>query len=271
MEAKVVLDISSIVWNEQDFNADKESYYNLASEFVIFLQAFESCNHLLFIARNELLNEIRGQFPYSIPNSPELITFKRRALQFLSNNRIASYTISDNQSISSRPNICYDYFSDNLKIEVKYLLSEMHNAGNYIFCTFSSRWNATEKLKTTNSITKEHETIIHGTENPTIKDCYNKTFRKIFVHNPKHDSNKGIHYDGGEKVNPLSCYNERLADTTIPQNLLDDAISLGTKFYNYDTENHTFVCFKHTHNNIYHGYDENIENVPPQIKNILHK
>jgi len=270
MVAKIVLDISSLVWDENDFYTNQTQYYSLTSEFIVFLQAFESCNQLLFVARNEMLNEIRGQFPYSIPNSAQLITFKRRALQFLSNKRFVSYNIN-NQSINSIPDICHDYFSDTLRLEVKYLLSEIHSAGNYIFCTFSSRWNTTDKLKTASSTTKEHQTVIHGDGNQTIQDFYNTTFRNIFEHNYKHDSNKGVYYEGAEKVNPLSCYNERLADTTVPQNLLDNAIKFNDEFYNYDTVNQTFVCFKNHQNNKYYGYDEDIKKVTPQIKNTFHK
>lgn len=271
MEAKVVLDISAVVWDEQDFNTNQTQYFLLANEFVIFLQAFESCNQLLFVARNELLNEIRGQFPYSIPNSAQLITFKRRALQFLSNKRTLSYNLANNLSINSMPDICHSYFSDTLKFEVKYLLSEMHNSENCIFCTFSSRWSATNKLETINSTTKEHYTVIHGNGNQTIQDFYNNTFRNIFEHNSKHDSSKGVYYVGTEKVNPLSCYNERIADTTTPQNLLDNAIQFNHKFYNYDTVNQIFVCFKNHQDNKYHGYDEDINNIPPQIRNTFHK
>ena len=268
MEAKLVLDISSIVWDKSDFDTNQTQYYSLASEFVIFLKAFESCNHLLIVARNELLNEVRGQFPYSIPNSAQLITFKRRALQFLTNKRVVSYNIS-NQNISSIPDISRNYFSDTLKLEVKYLLSEMHNAENYIFCTFSSRWNTTDKLKTVNSTTKEHKTIIHGNANPTIQDFYNTTFRNIFVHNPKHDRTKDKRIENGEIISPLSCFDG--INTDIPQTLLDSAIQFNNEFYNYDTENQTFVCFKSHQDNKYHGYDEDIKSVPPQIKNIFHK
>lgn len=268
MVAKVVLDISSIVWDKNDFDTNQTQYYSLASEFVIFLQAFESCNHLLFVARNELLNEVRGQFPYSIPNSAQLITFKRRALQFLSSKRVISYN-TNGQSISSIPDIFYNYFSDTLKLEVKYLLSEMHNVENYIFCTFSSRWNTTDKLKTVSSTIKEHQTVIHGNANPTIQDFYNTTFRNIFEHNLKHDRTKGKRIENGETISPLSCFDG--IKTDIPQTLLDNAIRFNNEFYNYDTVNQTFVCFKNHQNNKYHGYDEDIENVPLQIKNIFHK
>lgn len=268
MEAKVVLDISSVVWDEQDFNTNQTSYYTLASEFVVFLQAFESCNQLLFVARNELINEIRKQFPYSIPNSAQLLTFKKRTLQFLSNKRIVSYNIANNLNINSIPDICHNYFSDTLKVEVKYLLSEMHNSNNCIFCTFSSRWT-TDNLKTTNSTTKEHKTIIHGSGNQTIQDFYNNTFRNIFEHNSKHDRTKGRRVENGEIVSPLSCFDG--SNNSIPQAFLDTAKPFNNDFYNWDDVNKTFVCFKNHLNNLYHGYDEDTSNVPLKIKEEFHK
>ena len=270
MGAKVVLDISSVVWNEQDFNTNQTPYYALASEFIIFLQAFESCNQLLFVARNELINEIREQFPYSIPNSAQLVTFKRRALQFLSSKRVVSYNIN-NQAICSIPNICHNYFSDTLKVEVKYLLSEMHNAENYIFCTFRTCWQNNSNLQTNNGNSNTHKTIIHEDTEPTIQDYYLKHIQNVFEHNEKHDSNKGKRKENNEWIYPLSCYDVRKKDTTIPQQLLDVAKQCGDEYYSYDTVNQTFVCFKNHQDNKYHGYDEDIENVPSQIKNTFHK
>ncbi|MDR2126037.1 MAG: hypothetical protein LBP63_04320 [Prevotellaceae bacterium] len=269
MDVKIVLDISSVVWDKNDFFDNQSFYYCLASEFVIFLQAFEKCSNLKFVARNELLNNIREQFPYSIPNSAQLFTFKKRALQFLSNNRTISYIADNNSMTRSVPDICYNYFIDTLKIEVQYLISEMHRSGNYIFCTFSSRWNTTDNLKTVNSTTKEHNTVIHGVGKQTIQDFYNTTFRNIFEHNSKHDKLKGKRKERGVWVFPLSCFDGN--DVTIPQNLLDNAVKKDNEFYNYDTVNQTFVCFKCHSDNKYHGYDEDINNVPQKIRDKFYK
>ena len=269
MEAKIVLDISAVVWDEQDFNTNQTLYYSLASEFYIFLQAFEKCNHLQFIARTELKDSIMEQFPYFVSNSPQLSTFKNMVLRFLSKHKPISYPISNSSTINSIPDICHNYFTDTLKLEIKYLLSEMHSAENYIFCTFSSCWDTTDKLKTKNSTTKEHNTVVHGNGNQTIQDFYNTTFRNIFEHNSKHDRIKGKRVENGETVSPLSCFDG--SNTDIPQSLLDNAIKFNDEFYNYDTINQIFVCFKKHQDNKYHGYDEDINNVPPQIKNIFHK
>jgi hypothetical protein len=186
---------------------------------------------------------------------------------------IVSYDIN-NKAIRSIPNFCYEYFAESLKIEVRYLIAEMHDCvDTHVFCTFRTRWDSLNKQNTSNdNITrKKHPTIIHEREKVTVKDYYLKNIRNIFEHNPKHDSSKGIHYDGQEKVYPLSCYNERKGDGAIPQNFLDDAIQYGSDFYNYDDVNRTFVCFKSHLDNKYHGYDEDIKNVPQKIREEFHK
>ena len=140
----------------------------------------------------------------------------------------------------------------------------MHNTENYIFCTFSSCWNTTNNLKTVNSTTKEHQTIIHGNANPTIQDFYNTTFRNIFEHNPKHDRTKGKRIENGETVSPLSCFDG--SNNDIPQILLDEATYCNGDFYAWDSNNKTFVCFKSHLDNKFHGYDEDYDNVPQSIK-----
>ncbi|GHT24767.1 hypothetical protein FACS189430_10280 [Bacteroidia bacterium] len=271
MTAKIVLDISSIVWDENDFNTNQSSYYTLKSEVSLFIQAFEKCSNLIFVAREELLNEIQSLFPYKILNEHKMFDFQRLVLQFLSAKRNVSYTAISSNIISS-PNICCTYFSGNLKEEIGYLITEMHNSfDKHIFCTFSTLWQNNGNLKTNNGNQKEHYTVIHGNTNSTIENYYLQNIRNIFEHNPKHDSNKGVYYLGNEKVNPLSCYNERSGDTAIPQSLLDIAIPCNDEFYSFDTKNKTFVCFKNTTDNIYHGYDEDINDVPPKIREEFHK
>jgi hypothetical protein len=272
MDTKIILDISSVVWDENHFAKEPSFHYLLASEVIIFLQAFESCNNLKFISRIEMLQNITASFPYRLTNNPQLSDFKRRTQQFLSNRYKDFVTFNANETaVNSVPDICYNYFSESLKIEVRYLLSEIHKSSNYIFCTFSTRWQNNEKLKTVNKGTKEHNTIVHENGKPTIKDFYFKTIRNIFEHNSKHDSSKGIYYVGKEKINPLSCYDERKTDTTIPQKLLDTAIQYENDLYNFDDVNQTFIRFKSHLDNKYHGYDEDIKNIPQKIREEFYK
>jgi hypothetical protein len=275
MEAKVFLDFSSVVWDENHFKTDETFHYKLASEVMLFMKAFESCNNLKFVARTELLQNVVKLFPYNMTNGKsELYDFRKRSLQFLSNRfgNIVTYNISE-KAIRSIPNFCYEYFAESLKIEIRYLITEMHDCEDtHIFCTFRTRWDSFDKQNLgKNAANKKHPTIIHEAQKPTVEDYYLKEIRNIFEHNPKHDSNKGIYYVGKEKVNPLSCYDERNGDTTIPQKLLDIAIPHSNELYSFDTNNKTFVCFKKTKDNIYHGYNEDIKNVPQKIREEFHK
>jgi len=269
MEVKVVLDISSIVWDDIDFVQNKSLYYSLKNDFFLFIQAFESCKNLKFVARKELLGKIQSSFPYKITNEHNMFDFQRLVLCFLSTKRNVSYADINDTNISSLPNICFNYFSPELQTEIGYLITEMHTTDeNYIFCTFSCRWNTTDNLKTKNSTTKEHQTVIHGNGNLTIQDYYNTNIRNIFEPNPKHDRVKVANQKRNE-VSKLSCFDG--VDTSVPQSLLDNATECNADYYAWDSHNQTFVCFTQHLNNKYHGYDEKISNVPSQIRNIFHK
>ena len=269
MEAKIVLDISSIVWDENHFNDNRLLYYTLKSEVFLFINAFNNCNNLKFVAREELLNEIRNMFPYKICNEHSMYDFQRLVMQFLATKRNVSY-IAINSNTNTIPNICYSYFSAVLNTEIGYLVTEIHNSlENHIFCTSRTRWQNNSDLQTNNGSSKTYKTIIHEATKPTIRDYHLNNIRNIFEHNPKHDRNKGVHYENGRKINPLSCYDG--SNINIPQDLLDKAIQVGNNYYAYDDVNHTFVCFKNHINNIYHGYDEDLNDVPQKIREEFHK
>jgi hypothetical protein len=271
MDVKIVLDISSIVWDENDYNANETSYYTLRSEVYLFIQAFEKCNNLKLLVRKELFDNIKLLFPYKLCTEHNMFDFQRMVLQFLSAIKNVSYN-EINTGIYAVPNICYDYFSPDLKTEIGYLITEIHNnSEKHIFCTFGTRWQSDNCLKTHNGNKKEYYTIVHKESSATIQEYYLNNVRNVFEHNEKHDSNKGTRKENNEWVYPLSCYDEREKDTTIPQQLLESATPFGNDFYNYDDVNQTFVHFKNHLNNKYHGYDEDINNVPQKIKAEFYK
>jgi len=271
MEAKIVLDISSLVWDQNQFCTDDPFYYALRREVALFLNAFENCNSLKFVARKSLLNEIRCLFPYNICDEHNMYDFQRLVLHFLATKRNLSYE-AVSSTANATPRICHSYFSTNLQTEIGYLITEIHGSSdNYIFCTFRTCWQNNSDLQTNNGNLKTHKTIIHEDAKPTIQDYYLNNIRNVFEHNEKHDSNKGKRKENGEWIYPLSCYDERKKDIAIPQQLLDIAKQYGNEYYSYDTPNETFVCFKNHKDNKYHGYDEDIKNVPRKIKEEFHK
>lgn len=239
----------------------------------MFIHAFESCNNLKFVARIELLQNVMLLFPHKLTkNKSELFDFRKRAQQFLSNrfSNIVTYNINE-KAIRSIPNFCHDYFAESLKIEIRYLIAEMHGCEEtHVFCTFRTRWNSLDKQDLgKNAVSKKHPTIIHEAEKPTVEDYYLKEIRNIFEHNPKHDKIKGKRMENGVWVFPLTCFDGQ--NLLIPQNLLDDATQYGNDLYNYDDVNQTFVCFKSHLDNKFHGYDEDIKNVPQKIREEFHK
>jgi hypothetical protein len=270
METKVVLDISSIVWDENNFNTNQSLYYILKSEVILFIQAFEKCNQLKFVARNELLDNIRQLFPYKVCDEHKMFDFQRRILQFLATKKTISYSTVNSANIYSVPNINYAYFSNDFKIEIGYLITEIHNSSDkHIFCTFSTLWQNHSNLKTNNGNQKEHHTVIHGITNSTIEDYYLQNIRNTFDHNPKHDRIKGKRIENGVWVYPLTCFDGQ--NSSIPQSFLDNAVRFENDLYNYDGVNQTFVCFKSHLDNKFHGYDEDINNVPKKIREEFHK
>jgi len=266
----VVLDIASIIWDKKQFERDASVYYQLADEISVFIDAFETVGLNLLIRQN-LLDEILQSFPFDLTSDKAYFKeFRTIAYSFLSKiSDIVEYEEIQNSTIATIPSILQNHYSSTTKLECTYLIQEMHtNEQNVIFCTFSAIWNNGKLQSQNGNLTKCYDTLIHPNNN---LETYLKSISKQFDHNSKHDSCKGIHYIGNEKVNPLSCYNERIGDKTIPQQLLDIAMPFRNNFYSWDKNNQTYVCFKNHQDNKYHGYDEDIKNVPPQIKNTFHK
>ncbi len=253
----VAIDISSIIWDKEYFEQDKTSYCQLANEVLEFIDIFEQVN-AQFVMRQELLDEILSSFPFELmSNIPYFKEFRTNVYKFFSKTSdIIDYENVINSELITIPNILLPHFSETATTEYKYLIREMHTTDNHIiFCTFSSIWvNDNNNLKTKcSSIEKEYNTIIHPKENI---ETYINLSKKQFEHNSKHDSCKGVYYDDkGNKINPLSCYDERKKDIKNPQQLLDNAKLFGNNFYNYDVVNRTFVCFKSHSDKKYHGYD----------------
>lgn len=265
----VVLDIASIIWNKKQFESDASVYYQLADEISVFIDTFENVS-LNILIRQNLLDEILNSFPFDLTsNKAHFKEFRTVAYSFLSRiSDIVEYNeVTDN--ISTKPNIIHEYYSDITNLECKYLIKEIHTTTqNVVFCTFSAIWNNGNLQSQNENLTKCYDTVIHPNNN--LK-TYLKSISKQFEHNSKHDSAKGVYYIDDEKVNPLRCYNERIADKTIPQQLLDIAMPFRNNFYSWDENNQTYVCFKKHKDNHYHGYDEDIENVPQTIRKEFHK
>jgi hypothetical protein len=270
MEYIAVIDLSSFIWDQTDFDTNKNNYYMLMQSLPNLYTKIEE-NKTQVLLRTELYNQILSNFPYSnIPH--ENYDFLVLTLNFLTGlgSRADDYSDSDIKSISSNPDISRQYYNYTLKTEIRYLISRLHSIRTPLskYFTFDYLWNSKENLKTTNSIgpdSYEIETIRY--DNQVKLDAFFQKYRRVFEHNPKHNQ-----FKTGSSISPLSCYNERIGNKDQAQLLLDDAEQFSDLFYNFDTLNDVYVIFRNTNNNIYHGYNEqNENNIPVEIRRKFNK
>lgn len=267
---EVVLDISSVIWNKTQFEENQSIYYDLADDFLLFTDIFREVDAKLMI-RQELLDEVMCSFPFEmIEDKKDFKEFRMNALKFLASmNDIIEYEEKDFPELKTIPNIFHNHFNENVTTGYKHLIYEIHtNTQNIAFCTFNTIWNTTDNLLTECTEQKEHDTIIHPSDD---LEQYIKRTKRTFEHNKKHSVRKEITSEKGDVISPLSCYNGK--DTIKPQQLLDKAQKYGDgkKLYNYDVENETYVCFVPHKDNLYHGFDIPAKDVPTEIKKIFLK
>ncbi len=278
MDFNIVLDISSIIWDEANYNANKHKYYNLLSGVSTLMVKLEKEMPTILL-RDELLIEMTNTFPSNkIPN--EFWAIVNQVYSFLGRIRSSIITYSDHiiPDIVSIPNLIKAHYKDTTKNEIKYLISKIHSDTELqnIYFTFKYLWNGVDKLKTeVDGDAKEYETIISDNENE-LEDFFAK-FKSIFEHYPKHDK---MLYNTKEKweeaedkdgfVSRLSCYNGE--DDVISQELLDNGLKSGECYYNYDSVNEVWVVFRCHLDNKYHGYDENNpEKIPNKVRKHFNK
>lgn len=278
MNFNAVLDISSIIWDEVDYDANKYQYYNLLSGISTLLVELEKEKPKILL-RNELLKEMTNAFPFDkIPNG--FWAIGNQIYSFLGNigSNITTFPNQIIPDITSIPDLIKAHYNDTTQNEVYYLISKIHSDTNTnVYFTFKYLWGDVDtKLKTgVGEEIQEYETIVSDKENE-LEDFFAK-FRSIFEHNPRHD--KTI-YNTKEKweetedrdgfISRLSCYNGE--DDVIPQELLDNGLKSGECYYNYDSVNKVWVVFRCHLDNKYHGYDENNpEKIPNKVRKLFHK
>lgn len=273
-----VIDISSLIWDEEDFNANKKEYYNIVCGVSsLFLKMTKEKPNILL--RNELLEQMINGFPFDrLP--PEYYYFGKTIYAFLGNigSNFIPYPISSTK-IDSVPDQIKAYFNEETKQEVNHLVAKMHidSTTKSVYFSFSFFWNGAENLKTRlEDKFVEHQTILADNQEE-IDDFFSK-HTPTFSHNPKHDKTPYNTREKWEKsdnkddfISRLSCYNN---DNTKPQKLLDRRYPklFGSCFYSFDEENDTYVVFRNTENKIFHGYDEyNYEKIPNEVKKHFNK
>jgi hypothetical protein len=269
MEYIAVIDISSFIWSQNDFDENKNKYYELMQSLPnLYSKIIENKTSVLL--REELYEQILANFPYNITN--ENYDFQLSTLDFLTNlgSRMVVYSATKITTIKSIPDINKNYYNKATEQEIVHLLTRIHTIRIPAskFFTFQYLWDYDGNLNTVNktgNVKYEVETICYDNEEEL--DHFFSRYRRIFDHNPKHNQ-----FNTGESISPLSCYNERRGNKVNAQLFLDEAEQFNNLFYNFDTVNSVYVVFRNTNNNIYHGYDEgNLNNIPSEIRRKFNK
>lgn len=270
-----VIDISSIIWSKDDFEANRSNYYDLIAGVSSLLERL-NINKQKVLLRNELISQMIEGFPCNkLPN--KFYDFEKIVYTFLANSgsNCISYKDIDNNIVSA-PNLVKTHFKDETQIEISYLISKIHSEHESVskYFTFNYLWNGEDKLKTeTDDKTNIYETIVVDKDNE-LDDFFAK-FKLFFKHkSPKHDCSEHKNREAWKNNNnnsnfksQLSCFCDKKKG--IVQKIFDKRCRkcFGDMYYGYDEIHNVYVVFRITLNNEFHAYDEyDIERVPKEVK-----
>lgn len=267
MNFAAILDISTFVWNQEDFKENKHYYYRLIDLAPMVYEQVKD-NRVPILLREQLCELLMSDFPYR--SIYEINSdYCNLTLSFLTSTEWFPYDDGDASIVSISPNIKKDHFSDGLKKESDSQIIHLclNEAAGYKFLAYNYFHNHNENLLiTTQTSPIEIDSLWYQSEDDVIQ--FFEKYKIKFEHNPKHDQ-----YKAGGRVSPLSCYNEREGDTTKAQNLLDTSYLISNDYYNFDAENGVYVRFVRTGDGTYHGFDVSDEgsNIPNEIKSKFNK
>ncbi len=286
MQFNAVIDVSSIIWDEADFDSNKHHYYNLLKSISHFLEKLVQEKPIILM-RDELLIEMSQSFPSNqIPNDFWYIV--EQVYSFLANSEsnFISHPSDKTPELYSIPNLIKSYYNEAVKDEIDYLLSHLHiGEDENIYFTFEYLWNSHKNLKTQlGEIAKTYETIIVDKQlqynnNLTELDEFFSKLKPIFEHYEKHDKSENKTREAWEKsdnkkqfISQLTCYNG--VDNVRPQEILDLRYPerFGNHYYGYDSDNEVYITFMLTRLNIFHAFDEYDENrIPDKVRKHFNK
>lgn len=277
----IVLDVSAIIWDEADYNANEQEYYELVDGFTDFLTKIEKEKTRVLLSAT-LQDEMMANFPFGKPPYYNTI-FEKQTLSFLSKVETVEFPLGILPNLKSYPELIKEYYNDTTKTEMGLLVSKIHSdvETKSKYFTFNYLWNGNDKLKTeTKDKTNTYETIV--VDNSSELDDFFKKIKPRFEHNPKHDcethkTREAWNNRDSKKrfVSQLTCYKSKNDD--LVQSILNKAIKHNSEYIGYDEENEIWIRFKpHREKaNLYHGFDEydddNSELIPLDIKEKLHK
>jgi len=270
MKYKSIIDISSIIWNPEDYDSNTSEYFKLKESIVSLIKSIKSEKPFI-VLRTELLYELINGFPYNkMPNS--FNEFGTLVYEFLGSIPEANRIIfaGKKSELSSLPDIVKAYFNANTQLEANYLITYLHTdrAVPNVYFTFQYLHGSPDALTTFQNSNKPSEVITETilSDDVVKLEAFFRKYKRIFEHNPKHHAGQAQ----GEYISPLSCFKDN--NPSIPQKYLEEGILDGSKYYHFDLENNVYVVFLPTKDNIYHGHDETNRNkIPPSIRKQFNK
>lgn len=285
MQYNAVIDVSSIIWDREDYETNKHDYYNLLFSISSFLTKLLKEKPTILI-RDELLLKMASTFPArEIPSEFWAIVGQVYSFLGKSESKFRSYPDNITAHLISIPSLLNTYFDISVKAEVNYLISKIHTdeEDENVYFTFEYLWGENGQLKTQlGPIVKEYQTVVADRKvvldiTKTELDVFFASLRPVFEHNRKHDKTGYNSREFWEKsdnklgfVSQLSCYNGY--DTIKPQEILNKRYpqKIDSRYIGYDEDNGVFVVFRNHGENKYHGYDEynedNHEKIPLKVR-----
>lgn len=247
------LDISAFLWDEAHFHGNSAMYYPFVDNFQKMLDDMLVYKIPVWM-RPQLISEIMNNFPYQITDQ-FFYDFQVSTLDFLSKVNIHAYSPHLEDAPISIPEQIKNHYNDITKQELRYLLRELFilNDAEQKFVTFALCYQGQGNLVLEDGGVVSLLTYFY--DDKEQQNWITSRFRRLFEHNKKHNRYKsGKYRHHGEVISGISCYNDRLKDTTRAQQLLESAVLLRDHYYAHDGDS-TYVKFVPTGDNVYHGFD----------------
>jgi hypothetical protein len=267
MNFTAAIDISTFVWNKDDYERSPEYYYPLLSLLPIVIDSINKFR-LPILMRSQLYNLISNDFPYPFMSRFGYSYFSTKILRLLTTTKWVVYEEISRGDLNCTPEILKNHFSEDLKMECNCQISHLFN-GDFEnkFITYSYFFNGYDKLILERlPVQKQIDTLRYSSSEEIINFFERNKIK--FKHNSKHDK-----FKSGGVISPLSCYNDRSGDTTEAQNLLEAAYLVGNDLFCFDEKNNVYVQFVSSNDGTFHGFDlsDDDGNVPRVIKKIYNR
>lgn len=272
MSFTATIDISTFIWSEDDYNANRHEYFNLLKVVPSIYTKIKELK-LPVLLRAELWNFIAGEFPHNMVNNISS-DFGGITLSFLTNSEWFYYIANTDITITSIPLLAKQHFSNDVQSETHSQVCHLfYNRSNpeYKYIAYNYFFNQNNNLV----INRQGDSVEVDTFRYTTEEEINQFFethRLRFEHNPKHT--RRLRYAAGEKISPFTCYHQP-GGKAKAEKLFENAFFHEGYFYNFDLDNNVYVRFLKTHIDrpIYHGHDVSDESqaIPHKIKNKINK